>query len=44
MSNYAEASLPRQFDAYAWFDKTTAVTPLGPQQCEGPADTYPFGV
>ena len=42
-SHYAEASLPRQFDAYAWFDETTAVTPLGPQQCEGPADTYPFG-
>jgi protein-L-isoaspartate(D-aspartate) O-methyltransferase len=43
-SHYAEACLPRQFDAYVWFDETTAVTPLGPQQHEGPAETYPFGV
>jgi erythromycin esterase-like protein len=24
MSHYSEASLPQQFDAYAWFDETTA--------------------
>ncbi|VCU68407.1 Erythromycin esterase [Pigmentiphaga humi] len=27
-SHYAYASLPEQFDAYAWFDETTAVQPL----------------
>ncbi len=26
-SHYAEATLPRQFDAYVWFDRTSAVTP-----------------
>jgi protein-L-isoaspartate(D-aspartate) O-methyltransferase len=30
-SHYAEASLPQQFDAFIWFDETTAVTPLGPR-------------
>jgi protein-L-isoaspartate(D-aspartate) O-methyltransferase len=27
-SHYFQASLPRQFDAYVWFDQTRAVTPL----------------
>jgi protein-L-isoaspartate(D-aspartate) O-methyltransferase len=27
-SHYFHAILPRQFDEYAWFDETTAVTPL----------------
>jgi erythromycin esterase-like protein len=27
-SHYAEASLAQQFDAFLWFDETTAVTPL----------------
>ena len=27
-SHYAEARLPEQFDAWVWFDQTTAVTPL----------------
>jgi hypothetical protein len=45
MSHYAEASLPQQFDAFVWFDETTAVTPLGPQHArEGVPDTYPFGL
>lgn len=43
-SHYAEVSLPRQFDAYVWFDETTAVTPLGSEPAEGAADTYPFGL
>jgi len=44
-SHYAEASLPRQFDAYVWFDETQAVTPLGPEHARaGAPDTYPFGV
>jgi protein-L-isoaspartate(D-aspartate) O-methyltransferase len=44
-SHYAEASLPQQFDAFVWFDETSAVTPLGPQHARmGVPDTYPFGV
>lgn len=43
-SHYAEATLPEQFDAYVWFDETTAVTPLPTVQRAGVADTYPFGL
>ncbi|MGQ4583002.1 protein-L-isoaspartate(D-aspartate) O-methyltransferase [Lysobacter sp. F60174L2] len=44
-SHYAEVSLPQQFDAYAWFDETTAVTPLGSQHPSGGVpETWPFGV
>lgn len=44
-SHYATASLPQQFDAFVWFDETTAVTPLGPQHARpGVPDTYPFGL
>ena len=44
MSHYSQASLPHQFDAYVWFDETTAVTPLPAEQKEGVPDTYPFGL
>jgi erythromycin esterase-like protein len=45
MSHYSEASLPRQFDAYVWFDETSAVTPLAPElHPPGPPETYPFGL
>jgi protein-L-isoaspartate(D-aspartate) O-methyltransferase len=45
MSHYAEASLPQQFDAWVWFDDTSAVTPLGPRHARsGAPDTYPFGL
>jgi erythromycin esterase-like protein len=45
VSHYAEASLPQQFDAYVWFDETTAVTPLGPDHAQpGAPETYPFGL
>jgi protein-L-isoaspartate(D-aspartate) O-methyltransferase len=45
LSHYADASLPQQFDAYIWFDRTHAVTPLGPQHARpGAPDTWPFGV
>jgi erythromycin esterase-like protein len=45
MSHYAEASLPKQFDAFVWFDETNAVTPLGPQHAKpGVPDTYPFAL
>ena len=44
-SHYAEASLPRQFDAYVWFDETTAVTPLPMvREAARVPDTYPFGL
>ncbi len=44
LSHYAEASLPRQFDAWVWFDETSAVTPLpGPEQA-GEEETWPFGL
>ena len=44
-SHYAEASLSQQFDAFLWFDETTAVTPLGDQHARpGAPDTYPFGL
>jgi erythromycin esterase-like protein len=45
MSHYANASLPQQFDAFVWFDETSAVTPLGPEHAKaGVPDTYPFGL
>jgi erythromycin esterase-like protein len=47
-SRYSEAILPRQFDAWVWFDETKAVTPLpGEQRPGGDAaadETYPFGL
>jgi erythromycin esterase-like protein len=49
-SHYSEAILPRQFDAWVWFDETHAVTPLPGEQRPGEAavareeETYPFGV
>ena len=43
-SHYSACSLPQQFDAYAWFDETAAVTPLPTRQREGPEETYPFGL
>lgn len=43
-SHYFEACLPRQFDEYAWLDRTTAVRPFATAELEGFPDTYPFGV
>ena len=44
-SHYSEAVLPRQFDAYCWFDETRALEPLGVGDShEGVADTFPFGI
>ena len=44
-SHYAEVTLPRQFDAWVWFDETRAVTPLGATH-PGPGmpDTWPTGL
>jgi erythromycin esterase-like protein len=50
LSHYSSASLPAQFDAYVWFDTTTAVTPLpAPEPADQLThaqadDTYPFGL
>jgi erythromycin esterase-like protein len=45
MSHYGEASVPRQFDSYVWFDESRAVTPLGPEHARpGSPETYPFGL
>jgi protein-L-isoaspartate(D-aspartate) O-methyltransferase len=43
-SHYFQATLPGQFDEYAWFDDTSAVTPLPTRELHGMPDTYPFGV
>ncbi|MFW6088214.1 MAG: protein-L-isoaspartate(D-aspartate) O-methyltransferase [Gemmatimonadota bacterium] len=43
-SHYFQASLPRQFDEYIWFDRTHAVHPLAGPDLEGLPDTYPFGL
>jgi protein-L-isoaspartate(D-aspartate) O-methyltransferase len=44
LSHYFEAQLPRQFDAWFWFEKTSAVTPLGAAELSGAPETYPFGL
>ena len=43
-SHYSEATLPKQFDAWVWFDETRAVTPLAGEQLPGEDETYPFGL
>ncbi len=43
-SHYSACSLPQQFDAYVWFDKTRAVTPLPTAARAGVDDTWPFGL
>jgi erythromycin esterase-like protein len=43
-SHYSEAVLPKQFDAWVWFDETRAVTPLSGAEQPGDDDTYPFGL
>ncbi|HYC64203.1 MAG TPA: erythromycin esterase family protein, partial [Reyranellaceae bacterium] len=43
-SHYAEVELSRQFDAYVWFDRTSAVTPLPTTPRGGAPDTWPFGL
>ena len=44
-SHYVSCTLPDQFDAWAWFDETRAVTPLGKEPpAHGEDETYPFGL
>ncbi|HEY6983045.1 protein-L-isoaspartate(D-aspartate) O-methyltransferase [Reyranella sp.] len=43
-SHYANVELSGQFDAYVWFDRTTAVSPLPASPTSDGPDTWPFGV
>lgn len=46
-SHYADCRLSEQFDAWVWFDETTAVTPLSAERGRhetGAEETWPFGV
>jgi protein-L-isoaspartate(D-aspartate) O-methyltransferase len=43
-SHYSACALPKQFDAYVWFDDTTAVIALPTHAREGSEETYPFGL
>lgn len=43
-SHYFQALLAEQFDAWLWFEETTAVTPLGAEHPRGAPEIYPFGL
>ncbi|WP_375337306.1 erythromycin esterase family protein [Rhizobium binae] len=43
-SHYSHASLPDQYDAFVWFDRTSAVTPLATQVATGEDETCSFGL
>lgn len=44
-SHYSQAALPRQFDAYCWFDETRALDALEDHEPHsGMPETYPFGL
>lgn len=43
-SHYFDAMLADQFDAYIWFETTSAVTPIGHDTPHGAPETYPFGL
>lgn len=43
-SHYFQARLSRQFDAFVWFEETTAVSPLTGAAPQGAPDIFPFGV
>jgi erythromycin esterase-like protein len=44
LSHYFEAVMADQFDAYVWFEETSAVTPLPAGRPHGAPETYPFGL
>ncbi|KQY70264.1 protein-L-isoaspartate O-methyltransferase [Ensifer sp. Root142] len=45
LSHYTYAVLSKQFDAYVWFDQTSAVRPLAEEGATGRVpDTFPFGL
>jgi erythromycin esterase-like protein len=44
-SHYSEATLPKQYDAFVWFDETNAVTALpGPEEHGSADETWPLGL
>jgi erythromycin esterase-like protein len=43
-SHYAASVLPDQYDAFVWFDHTSAVTPLPGKVAAGEDESYPFGL
>lgn len=44
-SHYSEATLPKQYNAFVWFDRTQAVTALPGVEQHGSSDeTWPFGL
>jgi len=44
LSHYFKAVLAEQFDAFVWFEETSAVAPLGPEHANAMPETYPFGL
>lgn len=43
-SHYFQAVLADQFDAWIWFEETSAVTPIGAEHPRGAPEIYPFGL
>lgn len=43
-SHYSAAILPRQFDGWVWFDRTSPVEALPTTSLVGAEETYPFGL
>jgi erythromycin esterase-like protein len=43
-SHYSEASLAKEYDAYVWFDTTSAVTATGEAVKTGQEDAWPSGL
>jgi erythromycin esterase-like protein len=44
LSHYFQAVLAEQFDAFVWFEQTSAVRPLGREHMLSMPETYPFGL
>jgi len=43
-SHYSEAVLAEQFDAWVWFDKTNAISPLSDLHLASEPEMWPFGL
>lgn len=43
-SHYSHSTLPDQYDAFVWFDRTRAVAPLPAAVAAPEDDTWPFGL
>jgi erythromycin esterase-like protein len=41
--NYVPSVIPKRYDAFLFFDKTTALHPITTTQRNEPPDTYPSG-